>query len=589
MTKTIFRIIIWSMITLFISSCSTRHKSPVIEEAPTPKRVQRPLKWSGNHYYYYLLTQLELKNGNIEDAIHALKKAIASDPDSVYLKNDLVMIYLYQKDIDNALHLIEEILAKDPNNIDALINMGKIRYRQENFPEAKVVFEKVIELDPENENLYLLLGNIYMEEEEYDKALSIYERMLNVFPDSFAGHFFLGKIFEKKDNWREAEVQYKKTLELKPELVEPRFALVDLYKSVISDDRTLRKNEKKAFEQKIIETYKGILEQYPDDIRATIEIGYHYYLLGDTVKAENLFENLGLRSLSDTSVIQKIVQLFVDKKKYDEAITIMQGMLKGAPDSSNLHFILGLTYFDGKKNENKAIYHLKQVTPNSKFYENAVVHVAFLLQQQDKKEEAIGYLNNALNQVPNKVDLMFYLGAIYEETEQYDKAEEILLKGIEIEPENTKLHYKLGIIYDKWGRKDDSVLKMKTVIELDPKDAMALNYLGYTMAELGRDLDEAERLIKEALKYKPDDGYITDSLGWVYYKKKRFKEAVKVLKKAVNLVPDDPIILEHLGDAYIQVDEKEKALKYYELSIQRKKEDKEALEKKIKKLKMTAE
>ena len=60
---------------------------------------------------------------------------------------------------------------------------------------------------------------------------------------------------------------------------------------------------------------------------------------------------------------------------------------------------------------------------------------------------------------------------------------------------------------------------MQKVIALDPKHANALNYLGYTYADLGRNLDEAERLVKEALKYKPNDGYITDSLGWVYYKK----------------------------------------------------------------------
>jgi Tfp pilus assembly protein PilF len=127
---------------------------------------------------------------------------------------------------------------------------------------------------------------------------------------------------------------------------------------------------------------------------------------------------------------------------------------------------------------------------------------------------------------------------------------------------------------------------MRKVIALDPKHANALNYLGYTYADLGQNLDEAERLIKEALKYKPNDGYITDSLGWVYYKKGEFKKAIKYLTRAIELVPDDPIMLEHLGDAYLKVNDKANAVKFYEKSLQRKEKDKdkEALEKKIQEL-----
>ena len=126
---------------------------------------------------------------------------------------------------------------------------------------------------------------------------------------------------------------------------------------------------------------------------------------------------------------------------------------------------------------------------------------------------------------------------------------------------------------------------MRTVISLDPKHANALNYLGYTYADLRLNLDEAERLIKEALKYKPNDGYITDSLGWVYYKKGKFDIALKYLKKAIELVPDDPIMLEHLGDAYLKLDDKPNALKSYQKSLNIKGKDKEALMEKIRQLK----
>ena len=126
---------------------------------------------------------------------------------------------------------------------------------------------------------------------------------------------------------------------------------------------------------------------------------------------------------------------------------------------------------------------------------------------------------------------------------------------------------------------------MRKVIALDPKNANALNYLGYTYADLGQNLDEAEQLIIEALKYKANDGFITDSLGWVYYKKGEYAKALEYLKKAHELVPDDPTIMEHVGDAYLKLNDKANALKYYQKALSKKDQEKEDLQKKIRQLK----
>jgi tetratricopeptide (TPR) repeat protein len=80
---------------------------------------------------------------------------------------------------------------------------------------------------------------------------------------------------------------------------------------------------------------------------------------------------------------------------------------------------------------------------------------------------------------------------------------------------------------------------------------------------------------------KPNDGYITDSLGWAYYKQGRYEEAVKYLEEAVKLVPDDATILEHLGDAYMKTNDLKKAVDYYRKALEHKEKDKELLEQKI--------
>ncbi|MFP4390703.1 MAG: tetratricopeptide repeat protein, partial [Desulfococcaceae bacterium] len=177
---------------------------------------------------------------------------------------------------------------------------------------------------------------------------------------------------------------------------------------------------------------------------------------------------------------------------------------------------------------------------------------------------------------PENEEFLIYLASFYEEVEDFEAAVETLNRALEIEPDSVRIRFRLGVVYDQWDRKTDSIEMMKTVIDMDPKNANALNYLGYTYADMGIRLDEAERLIREALKYKPDDGYIIDSLGWVFYRRGDYETALVHLLRATELAPDDPVILEHVGDAYHKLDEPEKALEYYRRSLEKRDPEEDA-------------
>ena len=126
--------------------------------------------------------------------------------------------------------------------------------------------------------------------------------------------------------------------------------------------------------------------------------------------------------------------------------------------------------------------------------------------------------------------------------------------------------------------------QLKKTIELDLNNVEALNYLGYTYAEKGINLDEAFQLIERAVNLEPGSGYIRDSLGWVYYKKGFYNDALREIKKALELTKNDPVIFEHLGDVYLKLDDKENAIDAWQKAIEfDEKEEglKERVEKKI--------
>jgi tetratricopeptide (TPR) repeat protein len=108
----------------------------------------------------------------------------------------------------------------------------------------------------------------------------------------------------------------------------------------------------------------------------------------------------------------------------------------------------------------------------------------------------------------------------------------------------------LADVYNDAGRSTDAEKTLRQLLASNPTDARVLNYLGYLLAQSGRNLDEAIGLVNKALQGDPGRAEYLDSLGWAYYKRGDLGEAEKYLSQAAQKRPDHPEILDHLGDLY---------------------------------------
>ncbi|MBA4369354.1 MAG: hypothetical protein C0403_17145, partial [Desulfobacterium sp.] len=587
---------------IFFTGCAVSKSGPRSATTKLPDPPQ-----SENKYYYFTAAQFQLLNENIDNAIFYLKMAIQNDPESSFLKKELVFIYLQQNNYEDALVFIDKLLVKKPDDIEALILKGNIWMYLDQKDKAKTIYEKVIALNPKKKNVYLFLGSIYMDKNENQKALEMYQKLVTNFPNAYTGYFFLGKAHEKLKQYRDAEKEFKKALDIEPMLVEPRYELLNIYKNnqvqvmdpviitvqkgdslkkiglrlypeytqktekailelnpQISNSKQIKVGEKLSFpppsingkqnpnKEKITELYQEILDLYPNDTRANMELALFYNKTGEKKKSQEIFDRLADNSLTDPDIAGKIIYLFIDQKKFDDALILLNGILKKIPDDSDINHLAGAAY-DGINNIDKALFHFNKVKENSKFFENATIYLAYIYKNQNQPDKAIQRLEKAIQKKPDNPEFYFYLGYFYEDFQEYQKAESVLKKGLEIMPDNSRLHFRLGVVYDKRGEKNLSIEQMKKVIGIDPQDAHALNYLGYTYLDLDMNLGEAEQLIRKAMEIEPKDGYITDSLGWLLFKKGRFQEALTTLEQAISLVPDDPIILEHIGDVHTRI------------------------------------
>ncbi|MCA9541841.1 MAG: tetratricopeptide repeat protein, partial [Myxococcales bacterium] len=108
--------------------------------------------------------------------------------------------------------------------------------------------------------------------------------------------------------------------------------------------------------------------------------------------------------------------------------------------------------------------------------------------------------------------------------------------------------YLLALIVQEMDGDAAAVTAMQSVLAIDADHAGALNFIGYTWADQGVRLDEAEAMIRRALSGRPDDGAIVDSLGWVLYRKGDLAAAETALRRAIELSPDVGEIHFHLAE-----------------------------------------
>ncbi len=112
------------------------------------------------------------------------------------------------------------------------------------------------------------------------------------------------------------------------------------------------------------------------------------------------------------------------------------------------------------------------------------------------------------------------------------------------------LYFARGIAHEREKRWPEAEADFRKALALSPAQASVLNYLGYSYLEMNTNLDEALAMIQRAVALEPEDGYITDSLGWAQFRLERYPEAVVNMERAVELMPVDSIVNDHLGDVY---------------------------------------
>lgn len=201
-----------------------------------------------------------------------------------------------------------------------------------------------------------------------------------------------------------------------------------------------------------------------------------------------------------------------------------------------------------------AIETLKSVPKDSPFSWGARLGTIGAMIGLERKADAIRMLEEMAKEEPERWDVLSLLGNLHRidknwklSIDAYDRAVARIKKPGR---NHWQLFFSRAVSLERakmWPRAEAD---FKKALELNPDQPSVLNYLAYSWVERKENLREALAMLHKAVRLRPRDGAIIDSLGWAYYRLGQFERSVPLLERAASLSPRNWEINDHLGDAY---------------------------------------
>jgi tetratricopeptide (TPR) repeat protein len=550
-------------VALALSACSQHTiNQPAVSGAPSgamdqaAKAFRSPVSEEDQALGHFFKGRLYFLDFEYDRALQEFKLAVEKDPKQSLLHRQLATLSVQMGFLEEAETAARKASGLEASHGPHRLLLAGILSATKRDALAIEEYEKAIQLDPQSLEGHLLLGVLYAKDRRLEAAQQLFRRVVTLEPGSPAGHQYLGRVLLSQGKFEEAEGSLLQASKLVPNS-----------ESVLWDlGRAYELQGKNADARK---TYEQVLKFNASHEGAKRRIAQSQFAATGQIDALNPPGPEDWADLSETRI--RIALGSYEKLDYEKVFVELGLALGRDPANSQARFYLATVNAE-IKDQRRAIEEFSKISPDAPSYVDARVQMAFLHQKRGEVDLAIRRVEEGLAIRRDDKDLLAILGALLREKKDSAKAIQVLTRLVETDPNNDQHYFNLGAAYDEAKNKEKSMQFMRRAIELNAKNAAALNYLGYTLAEMGIQLDEAEQLILNALKLQPDDGYYIDSLGWVYFQKGQYDKAVLELERAVELVSEDATILEHLGDAYERVGKLRRALDLYRDSLGKSKE-----------------
>lgn len=479
----------------------------------------------------YEMAQFHIYLKQVPQAIAALEKAVANDPDNYWYAQGLANLYRQHVGPQKAVDLLKEMTVRFPDKLDPLYSLLDIYNSESRYDDLIDILNLLEERTGKNEQISMEKFRIYLQQKDDRRAFSEIEALVAEYPMEMRYRVILGDVYLQNDKPDEALRIYREVLQEEPDNVQAMYSLAAYYEQTGQQELynsqldSLLLNRKLPADTRLQVMRRLVLENERDG--------------GDSLRIIRLFNRVTEQETDDAEPALFYARYLLSKGMQAEAMPVLRQVLDIDPSNSAARMTL----------------------------------LGDAVRRQDNAD-MVRLCEAGVESNPDMLEFYFYLAIGYNQDERTDDVVNVCRRALlHVTPKSNKevvsdFYTILGDSYHTLQQNEQAYLAYDSALVYNPANVGALNNYAYYLSLERRDLDKAEEMSYRTVKAEPNNATYLDTYAWILFEKGRYAEARLFIDDAMRGDgAQSDVIVEHCGDIYYKVGEVEEAVKYWKQSL----------------------
>jgi tetratricopeptide (TPR) repeat protein len=488
------------------------------------------------------------------------ESAIAEDKNNLNIHLSLVDLYLSMGEIDNAIIELEEVLLINGTHTEIYNLLGSIYIKRGRFDDAINLLEQALKAETKDTALSEMLAGAYLEKERYEDATRLYEEVLKTDSTNKKVLRTLSELYKRTHNYekaaeslqamitddpelsREVILKLEELAHLAPKVIFVKETLAEVYaRAMRPDEATLCYMDALSLDagkiDHIVVKLKKILKNYPQNPRTQAALAEALVEKGQFSEAvweyRRLIEREGAQKTLAIAGLEQIVRKCPEQVMAREALGdayLKDGKYQEAVNEYSAAVKTDKTLADTMQKKSRDIL---KAHPNflAAYLLSGEAHIA-----KGEAKLALARADEMIALDKKYIPGYLLLSDANLELRISRRAEEALVKALELDPFNITIHEKLKAIRDKAVEQEIESIRKKL-----KEDEWRISFhldIGKLLLKLGR-VKEATKELQIALKDRPRISFAYNLLGSCFKEEGRFDLASAQYQKASENLPPE--------------------------------------------------
>lgn len=521
------------------------------------------------------LAMLYLRKNAPEQAEHAFRQAIAREPQSAETRLVVGDFYASRRDLARAEQEYRAAAALGPVGSMARLKLADFYFAMQRADDGKRVLTEITAQAPEFVPAWRRLAEVALIERRYDDAVKALGPVFKKNGADLEGRLIRGRIHLARGETAEAIQDFQRVLKTEPRFAPARYQLALAYvnagnvqqaKAEVADvaadfpDAAILLADlhlQTGALDPAIEVLNTVIAKQPS-FPAYVLLGSAYLRKNEPQRAAAAFETIATQAPKDPRGPYLVALALLAQGKRAEAKKRLEQALALAPDYVEPLTQLAELAFAEQRPDAAVELVQRQMAraPRS----GAIAHLLGRVhERRGQLENAERAYRRALEIEPTLTASYVALASLYARAEKYDQALQQIGAALKQGPRNLAAQMLEGVVYERKGDITRAIAAYEKALALNPRFAPAANNLAYLYSEHDGDKNRALALAELAKEMAPDEPHISDTLGWILYKRGVYQRALALLKESATKMPDNVQVQYHLGMTYAKLGERDAA------------------------------